>query len=64
MVVAYNMSEMHQVHHIQHTGPAIDSAIAGMELGICATCTYAPFCEYHELKAKGLEQALQTRNEV
>src|SRR5688572_11200797 len=27
----------------QRTGPAIDSGIASMELGICATCIYAPF---------------------
>jgi SulP family sulfate permease len=48
----------------QRTGPAIDSAMASMELGICATCTYAPFHECAELKAKGLEQTLQTRTEL
>jgi sulfate permease, SulP family len=45
------------------TGPAIDSAIGTMEVGICATCTYAAFRECTELKSKGLDEAIKTRHE-
>jgi SulP family sulfate permease len=48
----------------QRTGPALDSAMASMEIGICATCTYAPFRECAALKAKGLDEALKSRKEV
>jgi SulP family sulfate permease len=47
----------------QRTGPALDSAMASMEIGICSTCTYSPFRECATLRAKGLEEALHTRRE-
>jgi len=45
------------------TGPAIDSALAQMELGICATCPYTAFRECAELKLKGVAETLESRRE-
>jgi len=46
------------------TGPAIDSAIAEMEIGICATCPNNAFRECPDLKRKGLMQAAESRKET
>jgi sulfate permease, SulP family len=46
------------------TGPAIDSAIAEMEIGICATCRNNAFRECEDLKRKGLMQAAESRKET
>jgi hypothetical protein len=45
------------------TGPAIDSGLAEMELGICATCPYTAFRECSELKLKGVAETLESRKE-
>ena len=45
------------------TGPAIDSALAQMELGTCATCAYNAFRECADLKLRGLEETLSSRKE-
>src|SRR5262245_11413274 len=45
------------------TGPAIDSALAEMELGICATCPYTAFRECAALKLKGVAETLESRRE-
>jgi len=45
------------------TGPAIDSALAEMELGICATCPYTAFRECSDLKLKGDAETLVSRRE-
>jgi SulP family sulfate permease len=46
------------------TGPAIESAIAQMETGICATCQYNAFRECPDLKLKGVALAAESRKEV
>jgi SulP family sulfate permease len=46
-----------------HTGPAIDAAIAEMDLLACATCPHAVFQECAELKRKGLLLAAEHRRE-
>ncbi len=47
----------------QRTGLSIDSALAKMELGICATCPFAAFQECSSLKAKGIKETLEARKE-
>jgi SulP family sulfate permease len=45
------------------TGPAIDSALAEMELGICATCPYTAFRECTGLKLRGVAETVESRRE-
>jgi len=45
------------------TGPAIDAALATMELRICATCPYTAFRECAGLKLKGAAETVEFRRE-
>src|SRR5262245_43115817 len=45
------------------TGPAIDSALAQMEIGVCATCPYTVFRECADLKLNGIAEAFASRKE-
>jgi SulP family sulfate permease len=45
------------------TGPAIDTAIANMDLGICSACPYTAFRECTDLKRQGVLETVETREE-
>ena len=44
------------------TGPAIETALSEMDLGICATCPYTAFRECQNLKSRGILETAATRS--
>jgi len=46
------------------TGPAIDTAIANMDLDMCSTCPYFAFRECADLKRQGVLESVDTREGV
>jgi sulfate permease, SulP family len=48
----------------ERTGPAIDSALARMDVNICAACPYHAFRECDELKIRGFREAAEYRKEI
>jgi len=46
------------------TGPAIDTAIANMDLDMCSTCPYFAFRECADLKRQGVLESVGTREGV
>ena len=55
------LSMLGETNVFPRTGPAIDTALSGMDLTICATCPFQAFRECSDLKLKGAAQALAAR---